>query len=82
MKKRRYALIIISFIIMLPFIMFGIDYSLTSMQKRPIFAVKTGILKDGGTTFYNGLGYKVIKYNELEGRKDVVFFPFYKKDNE
>ena len=62
--------------------MFGADYGLAQMHNRPLFAVKTNILKDGGTTFYKGFGYEIIKFNELDGRKDVVFIPFYDKSND
>jgi hypothetical protein len=33
--------------------------------------------KDGGTSEYLGLGYKIIDYNKIDGRKDVVFIPLY-----
>ncbi|QUH26814.1 hypothetical protein [Serpentinicella alkaliphila] len=51
---------------------FSIDYVLTKNNLRPIFVVRTGIYKDGGTKEYMGLGYKVIKFNTLDGRKDAV----------
>ena len=35
----------------------------------PYFAIKTKTYKDGGSKEYYGLGYKVIEYNEFEGRK-------------
>lgn len=37
----------------------------------PFFAIKTNTYKDGGTKVYYGLGYKVIKYNQIEGRRDT-----------
>lgn len=37
----------------------------------PFFAIKTNTYKDGGTKVYYGIGYKVIKYNVSEGRKDT-----------
>ena len=37
----------------------------------PFFAIKTDTYKDGGTEVYYGLGYKVIKYNEIIGRRDT-----------
>jgi len=40
--------------------------------KGPYFALNTKTHKDGGTKEYYGLGYKVIKYNEEEGRKDTI----------
>ena len=35
----------------------------------PFFAVRTNVYEDGGTKVYYGLGYKVIKYNQDEGKK-------------
>ena len=40
-------------------------------NKGPFFAIKTKTYKDGGTKVYYGLGYKVIKYNQLEGRRGI-----------
>lgn len=42
----------------------------------PFFAIKTKTHNDGGTKEYYGLGYKVIKYNEEEGRKDIIIGPW------
>lgn len=40
-------------------------------NKGPFFAIKTTTEKDGGTKIYYGLGYKVIKYHQLEGRRGM-----------
>ena len=40
--------------------------------KGPYFALKTKTYNDGGTKVYYGLGYKVIKYDQKDGRKDIV----------
>ena len=37
----------------------------------PFFAISTHTYKDGGTKEYYGLGYKVIKYHQVQGRKDT-----------
>ena len=55
---------------------FLIDYKLAVHQHKPFFAAESRIYKDGGTTEYKGIGYKVIDYNQLmnkNGRTDVVF---------
>ena len=36
----------------------------------PFFAIKLKTYKDGGTKVYYGVGYKVIKYNQVQGRRD------------
>lgn len=43
----------------------------TKYNVGPLFAIKTKTYKDGGTKEYYGLGYKVIKYKEINGRQDV-----------
>ncbi|GAM12172.1 hypothetical protein [Mesobacillus selenatarsenatis] len=58
-------------------IMIGRDYYLTKEDRPPNFSIQVDTYKDGGTKVYLGLGYKVIDYNQLDGRKDVVFIPFY-----
>ena len=40
-------------------------------NKGPFFAIKTTTYKDGGTKVYYGFGYKVIKYNQVQGRRDM-----------
>lgn len=37
----------------------------------PFFALKTSTYKDGGTKVYYGFGYKVIKYHQIQGRRDM-----------
>ena len=37
----------------------------------PFFAIRTKQYEDGGTKEYYGLGYKVIKYNQVQGRRDT-----------
>ncbi len=36
----------------------------------PIFSIPLKTYDDGGTIEYYGLGYKVIKYNQIQGRRD------------
>lgn len=81
MKKGR-KVIVITLLVFFSFIMIGTDYYLARANKSPIFAIRTAIYKDGGTKDYIGLGYKIRKYNKLDGRKDAVFIPFFTSDNE
>lgn len=63
---------IVFVVIMIAMVLISIDVILVARyQKGPYFAIKTATYKDGGTKVYYGLGYKVIKYNQLEGRKDI-----------
>ena len=45
--------------------------SVSKYNQGPYFAINTKTYKDGGTKVYYGIGYKVIKYNQLQGRKDM-----------
>lgn len=69
-KRRRY---IIGAILII-WIAFSItDFSLAKANKPPIFAIPVIKYKDGGSTEYYGLSYKVIKYVNLtvEGGPEV-----------
>lgn len=43
----------------------------TRYEKGPYFSIAVKTYDDGGTKEYYGLGYKVIKYNQVLGRKDI-----------
>ena len=74
MKKSTWKRIInvVFSIIIIIVIMITVDYiRVTKYGYTPVFAIKTLELKDGGTKEYTGLGYKVIDYNEIQGRRDI-----------
>lgn len=74
MKKVLKIVIIVLVVIIGCGIIFGsIDKKRAVENKRPIFAVRTAIYKDGGSKEYMGLGYKVIIFNTLCGYKEVKF---------
>ena len=43
----------------------------TKFNVGPIFAIKVKTYNDGGTKEFYGLGYKVIKYHQEQGRRDT-----------
>lgn len=47
------------------------DFSLAKANKSPIFAIPVIRYKDGGSTEYYGLGYKVIKYVNLTVERGI-----------
>ena len=59
-------------------VFFITDFSLARANKLPIFAIPIIIYKDGGSTEYYGLGYKVTKYVNLtvERGPEVVKIDF------
>ncbi|WP_238885286.1 hypothetical protein [Clostridium sp. YIM B02551] len=84
--KKKIALILVLLCI------YATDFTLVYLNKRPIFAIKRRMIKDGGSTEYYGLGYKVIKWNIAESEKvdgeevmgalvgcDISIFPFYQQ---
>ena len=61
-KRGRY---IIGAILIIWITFFITDFYLSKANKPPIFAIPVKRYKDGGSTEYYGLGYKVIKYVNL-----------------
>jgi hypothetical protein len=74
MRKKKF---LIGALVLVLFIMAGRDLHLSKEDHPPNFSLLKDVYKDGGTKVYTGIGYKVIDYNQLDGRKDVVFIPFY-----
>ena len=61
----------IIFVVILLAILAVIDIvCVTKLDKGPFFAIPLHTYDDGGTKEYYGLGYKVIKYNQVQGRRD------------
>ena len=74
MKKGiKICFIIIGVIVILGIVFFAVDYNRVQKQEKPIFCIKNpaGIMNDGGTIVYFGLGYKVIDFNTLAGFDDI-----------
>ena len=71
--KRTKMIINIFFIIILVIItMITTDIiRVAKYDKKPLFVINTKTYKDGGTKEYMGLGYKVIDYYQLQGRRDI-----------
>ena len=53
----------------------------TKVGVGPFLAINTKTYDDGGTKEYYGLGYKVIKYNQVVGRRDTVIGSWFMKYN-
>lgn len=73
MRKNIYNKKIIKYVIGISFLIFLFhifafyyDKNLINNDREPFFSIKTGGLKDGGTTFYYGLGYQIIQWNVLK----------------
>lgn len=75
MRKKK--LLIGAILVIASVIMAGRDFYLAKQDNPPTFSLLVDVYKDGGTKVYTGIGYKVIDYNQIDGRKDVVFIPFY-----
>ena len=63
---------IVFIILIIIMVMITVDVvGVSRYNKGPFFAIKTKTYNDGGTKEYYGIGYKVIKYNQQQGRKDI-----------
>ena len=63
---------ILIFVVSIWVIIFCIDFICIRTIKRPVFMIKTNTYKDGGSTEYVGLFYKVIKCNTVDGDKTIT----------
>ena len=65
--------IILGIIVILGIVFFVIDYNRVQKQEKPIFCIQNpaGVISDGGTIEYFGLGYKVIDFHTLAGFDDI-----------
>ncbi len=74
MKKGiKVLLIILGVIIILGLIFFAVDYNRVQEEEKPLFCIQhpAGIIMDGGTVEYFGLGYKVIDFNRVNGYDEM-----------
>lgn len=70
-KKYKKIINILFIIIFLILTMITVDViSVARYDVGPFFAIPLKKYKDGGSKAYYGIGYKVIKYNQVQGRKD------------
>ena len=72
-KGLKICFSIIGVIVILGIVFFVVDYNRVQKQEKPIFCIKNpaGIMNDGETIEYFGLGYKVIDFNTLAGFDDI-----------
>ena len=65
--------IIVGIVVILGIIFFAVDYNRVQKQEKPIFCIQNpaGVIRDGGTIEYFGLGYKVIDFHTLAGFDDI-----------
>ena len=68
--KKILNIIFITIIVLICLIVVDI-VSVSKYNKGPFFAIHTKTYGDGGTKEYYGLGYKVIKYHQIQGRRDT-----------
>ena len=82
MKKGiEVLLIVLGVIIILGLVFFAIDYNRVQKQEKPIFCIQNpaGVIMDGGTVEYFGLGYKVIDFNMLNGYDEIKIGSWFMK---
>ena len=82
MKKGiKVLFIVLGVIIILGLIFFAIDYNRVQKQEKPLFCIQypAGVIRDGGTIEYFGLGYKVIDFNMLNGYDEIKIGSWFMK---
>lgn len=80
--KKKIGIVIILIIIgilLLGMLFFAVDSYRIKNDKPPIFAVQYSVLRDGGTTIYIGLGYKIIDYNVIDGNDKTYIGSYFMK---
>ena len=71
-KRTKMIINIVFVVVLLIIAMISIDIvRVAKYEKRPLFAINNKTYKDGGSKEYMGIGYKVIDYNQLQGRRDI-----------
>ena len=70
-KLKKIMNIIIVIILALAIMVTTDMIAVTKYDKGPYFAIRTKTYDDGGTQVFYGLGYKVIKYHQEQGRRDT-----------
>ncbi len=76
-NKVKKIMNIVFAILIIIMVMITVDVISVSRYKvGPFFAIRTNVYKDGGTKVYYGLGYKVIKYHQKQGRRDTKIGPW------
>ena len=70
-KILKIVITIMLILIILILLFFTVDYKRAENNQKPLFCIHTKIHKDGGTTEYICLGYKVISFNTLSGYNKV-----------
>ena len=80
-KKIKILLIVLGVIIILGLIFFVVDYNRVKSKEKPIFCIHNpaGVINDGGTVEYFGLGYKVIDFNMLNGYDEMKIGSWFMK---
>lgn len=75
---------ILGIIVVLGIVFFIVDYNKARNQEKPIFCIQNpaGMLADGGTIEYFGLGYKVIDFHTLAGFDDVKIGSWFMEYND
>ncbi len=85
MKKLLKAIVVIlGIIIILGIVFFTVDYNRIQKQEKPIFCIQNpaGMINDGGTIEYFGLGYKIIDFHTLAGYDDIKIGTWFMEYND
>lgn len=77
-KTVRNLLLICIVVVILLSTMIIADFNFVLQGEKPVFCFIKNAYEDGGTLEYVGFGYKIIDYNAIHGRQDVVLGSIFK----
>lgn len=79
MKKKFFKLsIILIILIIISQITYSIDKRRISETKDPLFAFRTNMMKDGGSSKYIGIGYIIFKWNKRAENGYMIGYEMYR----
>ena len=78
-KTVRNLFVIVIIAVVLLSTMIIADFNYVLQKQKPVFCFIQNSYEDGGTIEYIGLGYKIIDYNAIYGRKDIVLGSIFKQ---
>ena len=66
-------IVILSVLFAASLLFFQWDIARVNAGEKPLFIIHTDSLNDGGTNFYYGLGYQIIKWNRFSNDGNTIF---------
>ena len=81
------SILILYFLVSLSLVFLWMDYGRILKGGTPLFSINTSTYKDGGSEVYYGLGYRIIRWYQLQKDSKIKYGPdfvwmfFYKRSH-